>query len=116
MRATLFFSTPILEDDYYRYLWDGAVTANGHNPYAYTPDDINYFTGDREVPDDLAALAQDSGQFAYRVNHGELGTVYPPIAQLAFALAHKISPWNIHAWKLILFTNIVIYPRKLHRR
>jgi len=29
MRAVLMNSTPILEDDYYRYLWDGAVTASG---------------------------------------------------------------------------------------
>ena len=33
-RLILFSSEPILEDDYQRYLWDGAVTASGLNPYA----------------------------------------------------------------------------------
>ncbi len=27
----------MLEDDYQRYLWDGAVTAAGANPYAVSP-------------------------------------------------------------------------------
>lgn len=31
LRAILFASTPTLEDDFYRYFWDGAVTANGVN-------------------------------------------------------------------------------------
>ena len=29
IRAVTVFSTPVLEDDYYRYLWDGAVVAGG---------------------------------------------------------------------------------------
>jgi len=31
-RLIMVISTPILEVDFYRYLWDGAVTANGYNP------------------------------------------------------------------------------------
>ena len=38
-RLALFASEPILEDDYQRYLWDGAVTAAGHNPFAVAPQD-----------------------------------------------------------------------------
>ncbi|RMF61844.1 MAG: hypothetical protein D6748_00750, partial [Calditrichaeota bacterium] len=40
VRVLMFFSSPILEDDYYRYLWDGAVSANGFNPYQYSPAEI----------------------------------------------------------------------------
>ncbi len=36
-RLALLFSTPILETDFYRYLWDGAVTATGHDPYRISP-------------------------------------------------------------------------------
>ncbi|MCP5063626.1 MAG: hypothetical protein GY936_14360 [Ignavibacteriae bacterium] len=32
-RILLVPTVPILEDDFNRYLWDGAVTANGFNPY-----------------------------------------------------------------------------------
>ncbi|MGI9570172.1 MAG: hypothetical protein ACR2PH_10655, partial [Desulfobulbia bacterium] len=40
MRLFLIPGEPVLEDDYQRYLWDGAVTANGINPYQYSPDTI----------------------------------------------------------------------------
>ena len=36
-RAILFASEPVLEDDYQRYLWDGAVTAQGLNPMRSRP-------------------------------------------------------------------------------
>ena len=39
-RLILIPSSPILEDDFYRYLWDGAVTANEFNPYVYSPQDV----------------------------------------------------------------------------
>ena len=35
MRLLLFGTNPILEIDYYRYLWDGAVLAQGFNPYLF---------------------------------------------------------------------------------
>ena len=98
MRATLFLSNPILEDDYYRYLWDGGVTASGHNPYAHIPENVR--TGrDTQA---LGQLARESVEVAARVNHPELGTVYPPVAQAAFAIAHVIKPWSIYPWKAIL--------------
>ena len=39
-RLILIPSSPILEDDFYRYLWDGAVTANEYNPYVFSPQDV----------------------------------------------------------------------------
>ncbi len=43
-RLILIPSQPVLEDDYYRYLWDGAVTAHGYNPYVYSPLDAMDYT------------------------------------------------------------------------
>ncbi|MGD8779206.1 MAG: hypothetical protein PVH88_09635 [Ignavibacteria bacterium] len=37
VRIILTPTFPVLEDDFYRYLWDGAVTANGINPYEHAP-------------------------------------------------------------------------------
>ncbi len=37
IRLWMIGAPPILENDFYRYLWDGAVTANHINPYAYSP-------------------------------------------------------------------------------
>ncbi len=97
MRLALMFSTPALEDDWYRYLWDGGVTAHGFNPYEASPDDAQ----GEPYHYSLQPLAQQSGVVIERVNHSELTTVYPPVAQAAFALAHFISPWSLTAWRIV---------------
>ncbi len=103
LRAVLLWTTPALEDDYNRYLWDGAVTAAGINPYAHAPDAITH----PGTPEHLAELAKQSGNVFERINHSQLKTVYPPLAQGAFALAHFIKPWSLEAWRVIcLFAEI----------
>ncbi|MBA4207891.1 MAG: hypothetical protein C0457_23155 [Polymorphum sp.] len=37
LRVLMLWSVPALEDDFHRYLWDGAVAANGFNPYGVVP-------------------------------------------------------------------------------
>lgn len=100
MRAIFFDTNPILEDDYYRYLWDGAVTAHGYNPYEVVPAGV--FEHSQSVPAGLVALADEAGAVLRRVNHPELGTVYPPVAQAAFAFSHWIKPWSLDAWRAVL--------------
>lgn len=85
-------SSPILEDDFYRYLWDGALTAHGHNPYTIRPADA--LSEGEGLPEGVETIARQSGPVLPRVNHPELGTIYPPIAEAIFALAHAISPWR----------------------
>jgi len=97
-RIVLFPSEPMLEDDYHRYLWDGAVTAKGHNPYAVSP--LSAIESGRDGP--LGALAAEAGPVLPRINHKSLTTIYPPIAQGAFALAHLIEPWSVAAWRGVL--------------
>lgn len=101
MRAALFPSGPILEDDFYRYLWEGGLTANGINPFARPPESA-LPGSDSSVPDEIRALAEDSGDVIRRVNHPELGTVYPPVAQGAFAAAHFLKPWSLRAWRIVI--------------
>ena len=36
-RAVLLFNIPILSDDFYRFVWDGHLTAFGINPYLHLP-------------------------------------------------------------------------------
>jgi hypothetical protein len=86
MRALLFDSYPVLEIDYYRYLWDGAVLANGFNPYALPP---------AQVPgSELESLALRAGPVFERINYPYLSSIYPPLAQALFALAHWLDPWQ----------------------
>ena len=103
MRLVLLFSTPMLEDDFYRYLWDGAVTAQGINPYSYAPADFLGGPGTQEtVPPVLRQLATEADKVLPRINHPQLTTRDPPVSQLAFALAHRLAPFSLTAWRLVL--------------
>ncbi|MBW2063549.1 MAG: DUF2029 domain-containing protein [Deltaproteobacteria bacterium] len=102
LRLSMFSSAPMLEDDHYRYLWDGAVLAKGFNPYRYSPRDI-LDKKKKSVPGELRQLAQESGPVIERINHPWLRTIYPPVDQVAFALAYLIKPWSLNSWRLILF-------------
>lgn len=88
LRVLLVFSSPIIEDDYWRYLWDGRVLAHSLNPYAYAPDNPYY----------------DSLDVYYRSKIGfkEFGTIYPPISISIFAIAHLIKEDSLLILKLIL--------------
>lgn len=99
MRALMFPSTPMLETDYYRYLWDGAVLAQGSNPYTHAPEAI--LAGD--APQRLVELRQRAGVVLERVNYPWLTTIYPPTAQAGFALSHLIAPWRIEGLRIAWF-------------
>jgi hypothetical protein len=78
-RLTLLPSTPSLSDDVYRYVWDGRTQTHGINPYRYAPAS--------------AELAHLRDEAVYeRVNHGDVPTIYPPLAQLFFLGCYAIWP------------------------
>jgi hypothetical protein len=105
VRLLTVFSGIVLEDDVYRYLWDGAVTAHGINPYRYSPETVAN-AGGAERPDliRLQPLAEDSGIVFERINHPHLRTIYPPVAQGFFALSHWIAPWSVTGWRFVLLS------------
>ncbi len=70
LRLMFFLHDPHLSGDVYRYLSDGRVLAGGGNPYAYTPTDA-------------------------RINHPEIRSIYPPLAQLLFAVVHDLTAWRL---------------------
>jgi alpha-1,6-mannosyltransferase len=78
LRALFLFAEPQLSGDVWRYMWDGRTLASGHDPYASLPDDP-------------------------RVNHRDIPTIYPPHAELVFAIAH-----NLVAWRLLLIAADVV--------
>jgi hypothetical protein len=100
-RLILIPSQPILEDDHYRYLWDGAVTANGINPYIFNPEDA--MDNSTNVPVELKRLAKESDNVIKNINHPHVRTIYPALAQGVFAVSYIIAPWQTWMWKLILF-------------
>ena len=95
-RLLMISSTPLMEDDYQRYLWDGALVAHGINPYRVAPQTV--FEGTSGEPE-LQRLGEQSGLLLGRVNHPSLRTIYPPVTQAAFALAHLLKPFSLMAWR-----------------
>lgn len=73
-RASFVAGPPTLSDDLYRYVWDGRVQAAGVNPFVHAP-----------ASGALTALRDDA--IWPRVNHPEVRTIYPPLAQLVFLAA-----------------------------
>ena len=90
VRLCLFWSDPILENDFYRYLWDGAVLAIGENPYRWSPADV--MSGVAPVP--LQTLASEAGGLVEQIGYPDLRTIYPPLTALFFTAAHLVDPWG----------------------
>lgn len=61
-----------LSDDVYRFLWDGRVWTHGIDPYLYAPAD--------------PALHPLRDALWRNINHPEIPTIYPPVAQLLFGV------------------------------
>lgn len=97
-RMTLVASQPILEIDFYRYLWDGRVTLSGLNPYHHSPFEIEDAVDEPQPSAELAELVSLSRQsptvqtIFSRVHWRAVPTVYPPAAQAVFALAARFTP------------------------
>ena len=90
LRIALISFHPIGSDDYYRYVWDGKVLANGINPYEF-------------APNDTALTKLHSSIIPARVNYPDMKTIYPPLAQLFFYLSYKIGGESFIGIKLLLF-------------
>ena len=77
-RLTLWWSPATLSDDIFRYVWDGQVQLAGINPYLYPP----------SAPE-VAHLREVLWQ---SVNHADIPTVYPPLAQIFFRAVCTLNP------------------------
>lgn len=86
-RLILLFSVPALSDDFYRFIWDGRLLANGINPYTILPADfINSIDYQNNVENNLIFS---------RLNSPNYYTVYPPLNQLIFATSATLSKGNL---------------------
>jgi hypothetical protein len=81
LRVPAWITPPAHSDDVYRYRWDGRVQRAGVNPYRFAPD----------APE-LAALRDDGWA---HINNRSLPTIYPPLAQAAFAATPSLAAWKL---------------------
>ena len=80
MRLLTLTAPPFLSTDMYRYVWDGRVQLAGINPYRYLP-----AADAARVPARRRRSIRTST--APTMRH----TIYPPAAQMIFALAAAVS-------------------------
>lgn len=81
IRISLFFVTPELSQDFYRYLWDGQLLHLGLNPYQFTPNQWMHQWGASQMPH-AETLIKGMGELSAS-NHSN----YPPLHQVVFYTA-----------------------------
>ncbi len=93
-------SALIQSDDAYRYVLDGQAVRAGINPFAHAPAELQ-----TEPPQWILDGGDRALAVLDLVNHPDVPTIYPPLAQLSFAAGAVISPWRIIGPRLV-FTAI----------
>jgi Glycosyltransferase family 87 len=91
-RVVALFAFPILEDEYFRFLWDGRMFAQTGDPYATAPSD--HF-GDTALDPRFTAILD-------QINYPHVPTIYGPLMQLGFLASYLIAPAALWPWKLLL--------------
>lgn len=92
-RAILLPAPPTLSNDIYRYVWDGRVIVSGVSPYRYAPDAPQL--------EALRSPVYDRSIWQY-INRKSAITIYPPGAEIFYALMHRIAPDSVLAMKSAL--------------
>ena len=87
-RLVFLFATPMLSQDFYRFIWDGRMILEGFNPYVFTPES---FISLGKFP---IAQAQELYQGMGALNASHF-TNYPPIKQFIFLVAAIFSGKSI---------------------
>ena len=87
LRGLLLPLPPSLSGDVERYVWDGRVLSGGFNPYELAPD----------APE-LAPLRDSLWE---DLEHRQVATVYPPLAETLFAISASL-PASVYTLKTIL--------------
>ena len=88
-RLTLFPAVPTTSDDVYRYLWEGKILTEGHNPFT-------------TAPNDSSLMPLRDGNY-YKVTYKDIPAIYPPFSQVVFALGSFIKYNSVTALKLLYF-------------
>ena len=88
-RGLLLPAPPLLSSDIYRYVWDGRVQRAGINPYRLVPADPS-----------LSGL-RDARIFPHVNRATYARTIYPPAAQMLFALVARVSG-TVQAMKIAM--------------
>lgn len=92
LRGVSLLAWPLLEDDHFRYLWDGLRTLTARDPYRLPPE---AFFGDASTPPQWQAVLNG-------INNPGVPTIYGPVLQGLFALGTAIAPARVGALQGLL--------------
>lgn len=93
-RISLLFSIPNLSDDYFRFIWDGRLLANGINPFSYLPSEI--------IDSHLMTIAGVDQELFANLNSPNYYTIYPPVCQFIFWISAMLFPSSITGSVLVM--------------
>ena len=96
-RLCFISSTPALSDDYFRFIWDGRLFANGYNPFQYLPS---------QVPEHIFSSSNLTAELLDGLNSPDYYSVYPSVMQYIFGAACYLFPNDIQT--SIIFMRAVI--------
>lgn len=88
----------IQETDPYRYIWDGQAILQGVNPYQHSP---QYAFSHELKPTDISTSTVS--EIYQKINHPGVKTIYPPLAQILFAISQWLAPWGLLGWRIMIF-------------
>ena len=115
IRLVALFTTPILEIDYYRYVWDGKVVCEGVSPYRFSPAQVlepGVAPGkDLERVSQLATQSESNYAALNRIHYEKYTTLYPPVSQFVFAVAMKLTPesFGIEAHVIVMKIAMLLF-------
>ena len=99
-RLLFIAAIPSLSQDYFRFIWDGRLLANGWNPYEYIPAELIM------SPDFMIAQSRELLHGMGNLSAGHF-TNYAPINQFIFAIAGWLAPSSI-LFSVILLRIVII--------
>jgi len=99
-RLVFIVSLPELSQDYFRFIWDGRLIAEGWNPYQYIPNEL------MKLPNFHIPRAKELVTGMGSLSAGHFSN-YPPLNQLIFAVAGWLSAKSILG-AVVVFRIIII--------
>ena len=112
LRVAAVFAFPLLSDDVYRFLWDGALWWEGIHPLASTPEALALSSAEG------SAFAKTYPALLTSMNSPGYFTVYPPGSQFIFFISGWLASypyWAIVLLKTCLLLGEVALYRQLQR-
>ena len=115
-RLAMLPSVPMHEIDIYRYIWDGAVLAEGVSPYRYPPQEVIDAGQITDLTADpvLRKLVERKTQSPSlevclgRIHYRELPSPYPIVSQIVFATASSITGDQVSPYGRVLVMKLAL--------